>query len=46
MAYLTEQMSAGRVEYYLNGCVGSGTVRQARPATRNIELEMVVNGWA
>lgn len=46
MAFLTEQMSVGRVEYYQNGQVGAGTVKQPRPATRNIELEMIVNGWA
>jgi hypothetical protein len=46
MAFLTERMEVGRVEYYLNGKCGAGSVRKARAATRNIELEMVVNGWA
>lgn len=44
--YLTELMEAGRVDYYLDGGCGSGVVRQPRSVTRNIELEMVVNGWA
>lgn len=46
MAFLTEQMEIGRVEYYLNGKCGAGSVKKARPAIRNIELEMIVNGWA
>ena len=44
--YLTELMQVGRVDYFINGCCGSGVVRQPRSVTRNIELEMVVNGWA
>lgn len=46
MGFLTEQMEIGRLNYYLNGMCGTGTVKTARPATRNIELEMIVNGWA
>lgn len=46
MGYLTEQMQVGEVEYYLDGKCGSGLVKKARPVTRNIELEMIVNGWA
>ncbi len=46
MGFLTEQMEVGRVHYYLNGGCGEGSVRKARPVTRNIELEMIVNGWA
>ena len=46
MAYLTEAMPIGRVDYYLNGRLGTGTSRRARAVTRNIELEMIVNGWA
>lgn len=46
MGFLTEPMEVGRVEYYLNGKCGAGSVRKARPVTRNIELEMIVNGWA
>ena len=46
MGFLTEEMGAGKVRYYINGQCGSGTVRKARSATRNIELEMIVNGWA
>lgn len=46
MAFLTEEMQVGKVRYYLNGKCGDGTARKARPVTRNIELEMIVNGWA
>lgn len=46
MGYLTEQMAAGRVDYYRNGQIGAGMVKRARAVTRNIELEMIVNGWA
>lgn len=44
--FLTEVIQPGRVDYYWQGCCASGSVRSARPVTRNIELEMVVNGWA
>lgn len=46
MGFLTEQMEAGRVDYYLNGRCCTGSAKQARPVIRNIELEMIVNGWA
>lgn len=46
MAFLTDQMEVGRIEYYRNGKCGAGTVKKPRPVTRNIELEMIVNGWA
>jgi endonuclease YncB( thermonuclease family) len=46
MGFLTEQMEPGRIDYYLNGRCSSGFLKRARPATRNIELEMIVNGWA
>lgn len=46
MGFLTEQIATGRIEYYFNGKSGVGSVRQARPIIRNIELEMIVNGWA
>lgn len=39
-------MEIGRVHYYVNGGCGAGSVRKARPVTRNVELEMIVNGWA
>jgi micrococcal nuclease len=44
--FLTEVIQPGRVDYYWQGCCASGSVRSARSVTRNIELEMVVNGWA
>lgn len=46
MGFLTEEMGTGTIHYYLQGRCGSGTVRKARSVTRNIELEMIVNGWA
>lgn len=46
MAFLTEQMDVGRVEYYHDGKRGTGSVKKARTVTRNIELEMIVNGCA
>ena len=46
MGFLTEQMEVGRIDYYLNGKCGVGSVKRARQITRNVELEMVVNGWA
>lgn len=46
MAFLTEQMDVGAVDYYHEGKRGGGSVKRARPVTRNIELEMIVNGWA
>ena len=46
MAFLTEQMDVGTVDYFHEGKRGSGSVKRARPVMRNIELEMIVNGWA
>jgi micrococcal nuclease len=46
MAFLSEQMQVGQIEYYLRGGCGTGQVKTARTVTRNIELEMIVNGWA
>jgi micrococcal nuclease len=46
MGFLTEQMDIGRIEYYRNGVCNTGMVKSVRPVTRNIELEMIVNGWA
>lgn len=46
MGYLTEEMQIGSINYYLNGSCSEGSVKTARHATRNIELEMIVNGWA
>lgn len=46
MGFLTETMQAGSVDYLFHGKRGTGRVKVARPVTRNIELEMIVNGWA
>lgn len=46
MGYLTEEMPVGRVEYYLDGRSETGSARFARSVTRNVELEMIVNGFA
>ncbi|WP_417612112.1 thermonuclease family protein [Parasphingorhabdus sp.] len=46
MAFLIEQMPIGKIDYYVSGNCGTGLVRAARSVTRNIELEMIINGWA
>ncbi|WP_057884246.1 thermonuclease family protein [Tsuneonella troitsensis] len=46
MGYFTDELAPGRVDYFLQGVCGSGTAKKARLVTRNIELEMIVNGWA
>ena len=46
MGYLTEEMQVGRVEYYHEGKCAIGAVRKSRAVTRNIEIEMIVNGFA
>jgi endonuclease YncB( thermonuclease family) len=46
MAYLTEEMQVGEAGYFLNGRYNVGVVNRARSVTRNVEIEMVVNGWA
>lgn len=44
--YHTEEMQIGSIKYYMDGSCSEGSVKIARPATRNIEMEMIVNGWA
>ena len=46
MAYLTEEVEAGETEYFLDGKCRAGVVKTTRLVTRNVELEMVINGWA
>lgn len=46
MGYLTEQTEIARIQYYMNASCGMGSLKSARPGTRNIELEVIVNGWA
>ena len=46
VGYLTEQMEIGPISYYMNGSCSMGSLKSPRPATRNVELEMIVNGWA
>lgn len=46
VGYLTEQMEIGPISYYMNGSCHVGSLKSVRLATRNIELEMIVNGWA
>lgn len=46
MGYLIEELQVGPVEYYLDGRCESGSARFTRSVTRNIEIEMVVNGFA
>ena len=44
--YLASTLEPGRVDYYHSGKHCSGMVQRSRSVIRNIELEMVVNGWA
>lgn len=46
MGYLTDELAPGKVDYFLQGAYSSGTAKRARLVTRNVELEMIVNGWA
>lgn len=46
MAFLAEQMEPGRIDYFHKGQCGAGRVRSACSVVRNVELEMIVNGWA
>lgn len=46
VGFLTEQMPTGEVRYFKDRKCETGVVKSARLVTRNIELEMVVNGWA
>jgi endonuclease YncB( thermonuclease family) len=46
MAYLTEDIQIGEVEYFMNGKCDVGVVKSARPVERNVELEMIINGLA
>lgn len=46
MGYLTAEMGVGDISYYLDGESRTGVVKRARPVTRNVELEMIANGWA
>ena len=46
MGFFTETMHLGPVDYLVHGKCGTGVVKTARSVTRNIELEMIINGWA
>lgn len=46
MAFITEPLSPGAISYFVDGKVGRGTSRRERTVTRNVELEMILNGWA
>lgn len=46
MGYLTEELQIGPIKYYMDGSCSEGSVKHSRSATRNVELEMIVNGWA
>jgi micrococcal nuclease len=46
MGFLTEETEPGLISYYHNGECASGTAKFSRIVTRNIEIEMIVNGWA
>ncbi len=46
MGFLTEQIQLGPIHYHMNGICNVGSVKRVRSVTRNIELEMIANGWA
>lgn len=46
MGYLTEKVGPGPISYYYNGACKSGNALFSRTVTRNVEIEMIVNGWA
>lgn len=46
MAFLTERLEPGPLSYYHRGTFGQGISNRARSVTRNIELEMIINGLA
>lgn len=46
MGFLTEDIQQGPLAYYRNGTCTEGLVKRPRSVTRNIELEMIVNGYA
>jgi endonuclease YncB( thermonuclease family) len=46
MGYLAEELETGEIAYFIDGKCGTGVVKKPRPVTRNIELEMIINGWA
>ena len=46
VGFVTEEMQPGVVTFWLHGKCETGVAKKARPVTRNIELEMIINGWA
>lgn len=46
VAYLTEEVSAGEIAYFMDGKCEVGTAKRPRFVTRNVELEIIINGWA
>jgi endonuclease YncB( thermonuclease family) len=46
VGFITEEMPPGEITYFINCKCDAGVVKSARPVTRNIELEMIINGWA
>lgn len=46
MAFLTEDMPVGEITFFMNKRCEFGVLKRARAVTRNVELEMVVNGYA
>lgn len=46
MGFLEEEMPAGQITYFWNGEAGVGRLGRRRSIIRNVELEMLVNGFA
>lgn len=46
MAYLTEEVEAGEIAYFIDGKCTTGVAKRPRVVTRNVELEIIINGWA
>jgi endonuclease YncB( thermonuclease family) len=46
VAYLTEEVQAGEIAYFLDGKCDVRTAKRPRIVTRNVELEAIINGWA
>ncbi len=46
MAYLTEEVQAGEIAFFRERKCTTGVAKRPRVVTRNVELEMIINGWA
>lgn len=46
VGFLTDEIGTGEIHYFSNGKCDVGVVRRVRSVSRNVELEMIINGWA